>query len=33
MTVSDSTLQFDFDNLTVAETLPWFRGALVILIG
>ncbi len=33
MTVPDSTLQFDFDNLTLAEALPWFGGALAILVG
>ena len=29
----DSTLQFDFDTLTVSQALPWFRGALAILVG
>ena len=33
MTGPDSTLQFDFDNLTVSEALPCLRGAFVILVG
>ena len=33
MTTPDSPLQFDFDNITVSEALPWFRGAFVILVG
>lgn len=33
MPVPDFTLQFEFDNLTVSQALPWFRGAMVILIG
>jgi hypothetical protein len=33
MTTTSSTLRFDFDTLTVSQALPWFRGAIVILVG
>lgn len=27
------SLQFDFDTLTVAQALPWFKGVAMILFG